>query len=194
MTKFLTNSKTESELVNKLKNMEVKADELEQLSNRDLSKDVNVALFAYPSEKDYGQVIGLVQRITAQSGFNISNFQFNDISEAAQFGSAYGIKLEVLGAKDRLSELIEKLEAPPRLLKVRTLGINSGADNTIVTAVISLHAYYSDLSKNAKVLPDQPLSKLSDTDEGVLRELSRYDVLSGSSNLYKPHGKVNPFE
>src|SRR5207248_7865189 len=53
--------------------LEKKAQALETYDQTDLNNKVNVSLVAYPTDKDFANVIGIMQNLTAQSGFAITN-------------------------------------------------------------------------------------------------------------------------
>lgn len=192
--RLISNNKVEDELTNRFKSLEVKADELKNVSLQDLSTEVSTALNAFPSEKDYGNAIGILQNVTVQNGFTILGLVLNDSSEGnSKIGQNYIIRIEILGQRSKLRTLLDQIETSQRIMKLQSMDITTGRDSDTINATLAINIYYSPIPKSFGSI-DAPLPKLSQEEEALLQELSRSSVGLGTGSLYTPNGKSNPFE
>ncbi|MBI4038618.1 type 4a pilus biogenesis protein PilO [Candidatus Daviesbacteria bacterium] len=192
--KLVTNQKKEGELVNKSEFLESKVLALESYDGEDLSRKLEYTLSAFPEEKDFGNVIGLLQQLAGQSGFNVSSIALGASSSKAKQES-YEVKLEVTGAKALIQTLLSNLENSPRLIQVGGIEISSSSSQgTDVSLTISV--LYSPILTNFGSI-DSPLPQLSQQEEELISRLSREtSIVSGlpTNAALTPRGKVNPFE
>ncbi len=192
--RLVSNNKVESDLTNRFKSLEVKAAELKDISQQDLTREVNTALNAFPGEKDYGNVIGVLQNLTTKNEFTILALELNESSEGnLKIGQSYTVKIEVLGQRSRLKNLLDEIESSPRLMKIRSMDITTGRDADTINATLAISIYYSPIPKSVGSI-DAPLPKLSQKDEELLLKLEKESPNLGSENLFTPRGKSNPFE
>ena len=63
--KLVTNQGAEEELFNKSQFLEVKAQDLDNLDQEDLSRKVQYVLGVYPADKDFGNIVGIIQSVTS---------------------------------------------------------------------------------------------------------------------------------
>lgn len=191
--KLISNQRSQGELTNRHKFLEAKVSALEKYDVLDLSQKVELALSAYPAERDFGNVIGLLQQLISQSGFNIVSIALGGSGVKAESASAYEVKVDISGSKALLPVLLNNLESSPRIMRVSSVNISSsGSQKVDVSLVISV--LYSLVPKEFGTL-DSPLPELSKIDEELIASLARVGGrVSPPSKLQIPRGKANPFE
>ena len=113
IVKLIGNQRDLGELVNKSQFLDTKVLALEGYNGEDLSKKVTLSLASYPSDRDFGYVIGLLQNISAQSGYNVVAISLGDSTKGNQ---SYSVKMELIGSVSLLPILISNLENSNRLM------------------------------------------------------------------------------
>lgn len=192
VTKLISNQKIEEELFNKSGLLITKAEALEGFDEQDLSTKVNYALNSYPSEKDFGNTLGLLQTISSQSGFSVGSLALAGNSTAKGNTQSYSLKMELTGSKNLLPVLIGNIEGSNRLMKVTTIEVSS-RDSGVVVA-LGIDVLYSPIPDVFGSI-DSPLPELSQTDEQLLVKLATVAPQSTSAIISSgPRGKENPFE
>ena len=194
-SKLIANQKTQGELVNKSQFLETKAQDLENYDEGDLSRKVDFALNSYPSEKDFGNTIGLLQTVTAQSGFNIVSLVL-DSGGSSNLASiqSFQVKVELTGTKALLAVLLQNLEGSNRLMRVSSVEISATSDSQKIDAAIVISVLYSPIPSSFGTI-DSPLPQLSQKDEELITKLARVGSVSQPSiGATGPRGKINPFE
>lgn len=188
--RLITNQSTSEDLLNKSRVLEAKAAELDSLDEQDLSKKVQYALGVYPADKDFGNVMGILQTITSQAGFSIISLNLGD-----QSTQSYKITLQITGPKTLLPLLLASLEEAPRLIRVDNLEISSASVGRGVEAKLNLNILYSPAPASFGSV-DSPLPILSEEDEGLLATLAGNRALPEKvvEEVSTPRGKANPFE
>ncbi len=194
--KLISNQETGDILLQRTKFLEVKAQALEGYDEEDLSKKVNFALNVYPPDKDFGSVIGLIQAITAQAGFNIVSLSLG--GGPTQTGAQnFNIALEISGPKTLLPSLLSALENAPRLMRVGNITISPAAGSAGVQASLGLEILYQAAPQNFGSI-DSPLPELSEVDQELLVKLAgvqpSQQVVGDAPVSTSPRGKDNPFE
>ena len=193
---LLTNQKNISDLINRSKDLEVKAQALESLNGEDLSRKVEYALSSYPDNLDFGNVIGLIQNLTTQSGFSAISISIGSSSTKLPNSQSYGIKLDVAGPKSLFSILLTNIERSIRLIRISSVEVTNSQNQQSVNASLSLDILYSPLPGSFGNI-DSPLPQLTDKDEQLLATLAKNTTptISSSTNVVlPPRGKANPFE
>ena len=196
--KLVTNQTTESDLLHKSQFLEVKAQTLETLDEGDLSKKVNYALNVYPPDKDFGNVLGIIQWITTQTGFSIVSF---NVGGSTGSGSQnYSISLKLIGSRPLVSTLLKSLEDASRLMKVDSIEVSQAAGIQGVEVNLGLSVLFSPLPQNFGTV-DSPLPELSQNEEELLVRLAGAQEGAGivvrdegKVSSTTPRGKANPFE
>ena len=193
--KLINNQKSSEESLKKLNLLESKVSALESYDEEDLNMKVNTTLNSYPVDKDFAEVTGLLQNLTAQAGFSISTLS---LGSGAGSGSSqsYNIKLEMIGPVDKISTLLANIENSPRLMRVSSIETTVGRDIQGSTISLSVEVLYAPAPQefgNA----DSSLPELSDKDQEILAKLVR--VLpqtpeEQTSSQLPARGRANPFE
>lgn len=192
--KLIDNQKIAGDLTNKSNFLETKALALESYDEKDLSQKVGVALNAFPTDKDYGNILGLLQGLTAQFGFTISAITVSTTSGKLENASSFEMKLEIRGPKALFQNLLANLESSPRIMRVKGIDVSSLQASEALGATIAVEVLYASIPQSFGLV-DSPLPSLSQKDEELLAALSR-TALTASSSAAQPsqRGKANPFE
>lgn len=190
--KLISGHKDEGIIFNKSKFLETKAQTLESLNSADLSRKVNFVLNSYPTEKDFVSVMGLLQSITAQSGFSLVSMSLESGASDAKIQS-YTIKLDISGSRSLLPILLGNIENSPRLMRISSVETVSGGSLDAATISLAVDVLFSSAPKEFGAV-DAVLPELSQQDEEAVARLARGGSQSGQSTLTGPRGKANPFE
>lgn len=192
--KLITNQKKQGELVNKSIFLENKVSALASYNGEDLSRKLGYTLSAFPPEKDFGSMIGLLQQLVGQSGFSISSISLGGSISKGNTQS-YEVKMEVTGAKALIQTLLSNLVNSPRLIKINSIEISTSS-NQGVDLSLTISVLYSPLPNNFGAI-DSPLPQLSQKEEELIARLSQDTTIASQlpGNIAAgPRGKVNPFE
>lgn len=194
------NSK-EDEVVtqNRLKILEVKAQELEGISKDDLSRKVRVATVALPIEKDYTTVFGLLQRLSAEAGVNLESVNLDTEGVKDSIGASnFSVKIAINANNLSLDEFFKKIENTPTVLNVGSLTTDITSDN-LLSSSLSLDVYFSPAPKTLGGI-DSPLPELTTEEEILISKLEQALAVapvtstSEQPSTLLPRGKPNPFE
>lgn len=192
---LLSNQKKIEEINKKTKSLETKITALESVNGDDLSRKVEFVLSSFPDNKDFGNILYILQLLTAKSGFIINAITFNNSSSKLGNLDIYSVKLEIKGPKVMISSLLNNLESSPRLVRISGIEISSNQASSATDLSLTVDAIYSALSKDPGG-SDTPLAVLSQTDEDLLAKLEKlYATIPEITNQPSgPRGKANPFE
>lgn len=197
VSQLLSNQKAQGEFIRRSEILEAKAQDLEKFDARDLDLKVNYALGAFPTDKDFATVVGLLQSITSKSGFNINSLSLGAGAGKAQNAQVYTIKLDLIGPKLLLPALINNIESSPRLMRVGSLDTTVGRDAQSSAVSLDLEVLYAPLPNEFGTL-DSPLPELTEKDDELLSRIARtgevVSVVQPGTVQLGPRGKPNPFE
>ncbi len=194
--KLLSNQKAQVDITTRSSFLEEKAQELENYNQQDLNNKVNISLNSYPADKDFANVIGLLQNMTSQLGFTIVSLSLGGGTVKAPGVQSYSIKLDLLGPLAAAPVLVNNIEQSPRLMKVSGIETSSGGNPNAASITLSLEVLYSPaISSYGSV--DSPLPKLTEKDQQVLATLqsavSPLEQTSATSAAVA-RGRDNPFQ
>lgn len=200
---LINNQKKATALSAKSKFLEDKVLALESYNGSDLSQKTAVALSAFPAEKDFGNILGLLQNLTGRSGFSITAISISDAGSKLDKISSYTVKLQVSGSKVLFQTLLGSLEGSPRLIKVTSIDITSDQTAGSVSASLELAVLYAPAPRDFGTV-DFPLPQISQKNEELLTSLAQVGktvsaggIVAGSGSsqgISSPKGKSNPFE
>ncbi len=211
ISKLVDNQKAVGQLSAKSKLLDSKVFALESYDEADLSKKVGITLSAFPVDKDYINILSLLQQLTAKSGFSIVSISFGEGGHKIDKVNSYTVKLQVKGSRILFQSLLSNLENSPRLVKVNSIDISSNQAAQELNAVLEIGVLYSQPPQNFGT-EDSSLPEISQTDEDLLVSLSQAgEVLSQANEavvgqeaspsagitsfgMTSPKGKSNPFE
>lgn len=193
--KLIDNQKAIGDLMTKSKFLETKVSALESINSEDLSTKVGSVMQALPADKDFGNILDLLQQLVTQSGFSISSISLSNSSSKAGKTESFEVKLEVKGAKSLFKNLLTNLENSPRLIRVSTIDFSSNPASQIVDASLVIEVLYSKLPQNFGA-EDSPLPQINQNDSRLLALLTKTTTISSSSATLNisPRGKANPFD
>lgn len=197
ITKFLENQEQAKQLEEKSRILESKAKELENYDPKDLSLKVNSALSSYPADRDYVNVLRILQTIVAQSQFGVASMSLaggsGDVGVKAQ---SYNMKLDVIGPITNLPKLLSNIENSYRLMRVVSLETSAGKD-LLTNASLTISVLFADAPKDFGSA-DSPLPKFSDKEQEILSRLAAIGDIVVSQDQQGSQlgsrGKTNPFE
>lgn len=198
--KLIQNQKVQGELIEKSKFLEAKAVTLEELDEAALQKKLGYALTAFPPEQDFVFVLGILQEVAGKNGFSIVTLSVQRGSQSSGSSQKYGIKLDVIGAKNFLPSFISSIESSGRIMKVGNMEISPVREGDTVNVSVDIEVLYAP-SPTSFGGPESPLPELSEKDEELLTKLAATGVgisvlpqQQPSSQPPSPRGKANPFE
>ena len=192
--KLISNQEAIGGLVAKSKFLETKVVALESLDGEDLARKVGFALATLPADKDHGNVLGLLQKLTAEFGFGINAISFSNTANKLGNSDSFGVKLDIKGAKVMLQPLLNSLESSRRLFRISSIDISPGQASQALDVSLAIDVLYSSLPQNYGST-DSSLPELSQEDEELIAKLVRLSAIaSTSSAMESPRGKANPFE
>lgn len=192
--KLISNQRTESELSNKFKSLEVKAAELSSYNEVDLKRKVNYALTSFPSDKDFGNVVGLLQVVGSQSGYTIASITLGGGTAKINNAQSYSVRVEATGSKDQLSTFLSNIESSTRLMRVNSIEA-TGKDEQSITLSLMVDVLFSP-APNSFGSADTPLPVISVKDEELLTKLATSIPEPTTTEIIPtgPRGKANPFQ
>lgn len=193
--KLIQNQNVHNNLEEKTKFLEAKASSLNSLDEDELVQKVGYVLAAFPTDRDFGNIVSLLQAITKENNFNISTLSVNTSSESLGGNQKYGIKLDGIGFKSSLPRLISAIESSVRIMKVRSMEISPSAGSDIVSAILGIEVFYSPPPQTFGG-PDSPLPEISQRDEELIETIATFITKPAAEEVgsFGPRGKSNPFE
>lgn len=189
--KLISDSKLEADLKSRSKLMEAKAQTLDNYDEADLARKVDSLLAVYPQEKDFTNIIGLLQRLMAEKGFKIVSLGLGQ-STAEAASQSYNVKLEILGPKALLPNLVTNIEASTRIMRVSSIEINFTPQANIISGFLGIEVPGSSLPSTFGTV-SSPLPILSSQEEELIIKLASQVSVKPPVALV-PRGKANPFE
>ncbi len=193
---LITNQKKVGDFQLKAKFLDSKAQALEGYNQPDLNQKVSLALSSVPADKDFANVLTLIQTLAAQSGFNIVSLALGGTVDNKPNQQSYSVKLELLGPKSLVANLISGFDNSSRIMRVNNIEVSSGKDSNTLDVALVVYVLYSPIPSNFGSI-DSPLPEINQKDQQLLSKLSSSIQLPQaveSLNQLPPRGKVNPFE
>ncbi len=196
VVKLLENQKAIGELTNKSKFLDTKVVALESYNSEDLSRKVGFALSSLPADRDFGNILGLLQQAISQAGYTINSVSFGSATGKVGTSSSYEVKMEIKGSKITFQTLLNNLENLIRLVRVSSIDISTNQLTQALDIALVVEVLYSPIPQSFGSV-DSPLPQISQKDEELLARLAvgaNVIVSSPSATLGLPRGKSNPFE
>lgn len=191
--KLFDNRKAAEDLLNKTKFLESKVKALEGFDEKDLSGKVDYALNIFPAEKDYGNIIGLMQQISLKSGFSITAVNLGDNEGKVANSNTYSVDMQAKGAKPLLPTLLSNLENAQRLMKIDSIEVTNNQAAQTAEVSLKISVFYLPTPQNFGS-EDSPLPQISQKEEELLASLAVATEAGPSSSVTADLGKANPFE
>ncbi|MBI2196744.1 hypothetical protein HYU45_04020 [Candidatus Daviesbacteria bacterium] len=195
VNKLIDNQQAIGDLINKSDFLENKVNALESYDSEDLLRKLEYALVTLPGEKDFGIVLGSLQKLTIESGFNIGSISFGSGAGKSGNSESFEVKLDIKGPRAGLQTLLSNLENSPRLIRVKSINVSSNQASQALDIALAVEVLYSPLPKNFGS-PDSPVPELSQKDEELIaRLINEGTIIPGTLFIpSSPKGKSNPFE
>lgn len=194
LTVFLKGQKDLQTVEQRLKKLQVKAQDLESLDEDDLNKKLEYALAALPVEKDYATIIGVFQRISAQSNMSLETLRVGGLGSGGDKKTpGYSVQLELLGTKSSLNGVLQQIEKAPRVMKVNGIELTASKSNVNVTLAVDVFYLPAPTSIGSV---DAVLPKLTDEEQKLLTRLASISPssISTTPTTLLPRGKPDPFQ
>lgn len=192
--KLINNQAAIADLTTKSKLLETKVAALESYDEADLSRKAGFALAALPTDKDYGNVLGLLQQLISEFGFSINTISFSSAANKLGNSDSFSVKVGIKGAKIMFQPLLDSLENSRRLFRLNSIDTSSNPTSQTIEAFLAIEVLYLLSPQNYGSM-DSTLPELSEEDEELIAKLKRLDrTVSSPSAMESPRGKVNPFE
>lgn len=191
--KLIDGQSLASELVNKSKFLEMKVQALEGYNEDELSRKVGFVLYALPSEKDYGNVLTMLQQLITQLGFSITSIAVGNATGKVGNSESFEVKLDLKGSRILLQILLDNLENSPRLVRIKNIDVSSKQNQRDIDISLVLQVLYSKLPQDFGMI-DSPLPELNQKDESLISVLEKISTTASASSIQSPRGKSNPFE
>lgn len=198
--KLISGSRQEAEFREKSKFLEAKAEALENFDEADLSRKVDYALSSLPSDKDPGNIIGLLQGLASETSFSITSLTLSQKTTEKDETQSYLVNLQVLGPKALVPILVTSIENSARIMKVNTIEISTTRDANALEAKLVVEVFFSPIPGTFGTV-DSPLPEVTAKDEELISRLATTVSTQGVSPqptilgpILGPRGKSNPFE
>lgn len=192
--KLIDNQQSAEGLVSKSKFMENKVSALEGFDEEDLAQKVRLALASLPADKDFGNILGLLQQLITESGFDVISISLGNTGGRIGSTESYELRLEIQGEKSGLSTLISNIENSPRLIRLNSITTSSNQASQKMDVSLAVGALYSKVPQSFGSA-DSPLPQITQQDEELISKLSGVgSITTPGSTDFSPRGKPNPFE
>lgn len=192
VVKLIQGSRLQQDFSTRSKFLEAKASALENYDEADLQRKVSFVLASLPSEKDFTNMVSLLQRLTAKSSFSILSLSLTTVQSSSK-DQSYGVKVEMVGPKTLLSSLLSSIENSPRIMRVSTIDITSGRIADVVSATLTVEVFFAQVLDSFGTV-DSPLPKLSDKDEELISRLATTQPIITTPIPSSAKGRSDPFE
>lgn len=192
--KLITNQRVQQDLAEKSKFLEAKASTLESLDDTDLSNKLEYVLLSYPTDRDFGNIIGLLQTISNQNGFNITTLSVSSGSETPEVAQKYRVRLELLGSENLFPSFITAIESAVRIMKISSIEISPSREGGVISISLEVEVLYAQAPTSFGGA-DTPLPQLSDEDDKIIAKIATFGIPATSQpTTSQPRGKADPFE
>lgn len=183
----------------KLKSLEAKAQELDQINDQDLKNQVQLVLGILPEGKEPSNVFGVIQRVVGLSSVNLVSLGFTS-SKGTAIGQAnsFSLRAQVAGSKSSIGQFLTNLSEAPLAVNVTGISLSSASSSDLLAADIQIDVYFSPTPKTLGSAED-PLPELSEEEKAIVSRLAKSQIAtpvsqSSTPTILLPRGKPNPFE
>lgn len=174
-----------------LKILTAKAEDLAAINEDTLKQKLGVALTALPLEKDFAQVLGVLQDVAQVSGVSLTSIQVGQAQASSESG--FAVKVEVVGSKFTLATFLRDVENASRVMKVQGVELAFSRTREGADASILVDVFYAPTPQALGAVTES-LPQITTEDEAIISSLSRAPVSTFSATSSLPRGKANPFD
>lgn len=196
MVKLISNNKAHGDVIKRSEFLEAKASALEELDEGDLTMKLGYALKAYPADKDFSEILDLLQTTANQKGFSVAAITIQPASKTSGNAQSYLARVEAVGPRSLLDEFIEKVESSNRVMKVSSIDITLAKDIDIADISLGVDVFFAPAPQTFGSA-DSPLPELTEEEKALIANLASSAVRTVEarpSSPSGPRGKLNPFE
>ncbi|PIU03589.1 hypothetical protein COT44_02210 [Candidatus Shapirobacteria bacterium CG08_land_8_20_14_0_20_39_18] len=173
--------------------LKTKTIDLQNLNEKELQDNNNLALKAVPPQKNVINVISSLDNLANQNGVLIDNLTISsggkESTVSTQGLNHYEFSLQVIAGIDQINTLMDKIKTSLPILTVKGLTV----DNIQQQTDLNIQTYYLNFPQTIGAV-DTPVQKLTKDEEDSLKKLASYTAISelniGSET---GGGKINPF-
>lgn len=184
------------ELFNKIEILNKKTEELKTIDEEAMKKDLVVALTVLPTEKEVPQAMSVLQGLINRSNLILKSTTYSSASKNSG-KNGFTFTVSVIGSLSSIKNFMSELQNAARIFKVESATLNFQGTGSLVEATIPLTVFYEPVPKTLITI-DQPVSKISSSDEELITNLSQSifqsETQSTVSAISISLGKPNPFE
>lgn len=175
--------------------LEEKIQKLQKLDEFDLKGKLNIVINTLPSDRDFANVLGLIQNLVSDYRLTLENFQTQSSEEKSAKVSSYSVNLGLKGPRSLVKGFIDSINSSFRLMRTNTISLTITPDENETSLGMTVNVFYSVIPASVGAV-DSPLSELSSQDENLIQEIAGQQQLyvEVSSTPSGPRGKINPFE
>lgn len=184
-----------NQVQNRLDTLGKKAQDLKDINSQDLDIKLAAAVNAFPPDRDFPGVVGLIQKVASDKALAVTTLQIGQTSSNPTQGiPSFLVRFEVTGKKASVDSMLNALESSARIVKISALDISSRQSDDVV-ADISIDAFYGP-SPSALGSIDAPVAKVSPEEEKILANLAVVPVVTTSDQNLSlvPRGRADPFQ
>lgn len=189
---FLSGRENLQEAKENLKILTAKAEDLAAINEDTLRQKLGVALAALPPEKDFAQVLGVLQDVAQVSGVSLTSIQVGQ-AQAASAGGSISVKAEVVGSKFVLAAFLRNVETASRVMKVGGVELAFSRTQDSADASILVDVFFAPTPQALGAVTES-LPQITTEDEAIISSLSKAPVSTFSAVPSPTRGKSNPFE
>lgn len=176
--------------------LEVKAKDLEQLDETVGKRSLDIAFTVLPARQDVPEAITILQGLIANSGLILKNTTYSASSKSSRT-SSFSLNVTAEGSLEAVRSFLTSLQLSPRIFRVESLTVHFREQGSLVEVEIPISVLYSEAPPQTSS-PTEPVPKLSEQENLLLAELSRFVPVSAVYDTdiipSVPLGKSNPFE
>lgn len=204
-TEYLGIKSKINDLQKRSDSLEVKAQELEELDDVNVKRNLQIAFTVLPTSPDIPQVMIVLQDIIGKSDLSLKNTNYSTSVNTSAKGS-FQLTVSVVGQLSSIRRFLINLKEAPLVFQIESIKAQFNHDGSLVEAEIPIQAFYESNIGVSNAL-DQPIPKLSNEELNLMSNLAArapslsYDVeeladlgtIEQASDSAVPLGKADPF-
>lgn len=175
--------------------LEAKAETLERYDEEDLQHKVSSVMLSFPPDRDFAEILGILQNLIESSGFNTASMTLGQNPVESNQAKSYIVKAEILGPRILLPVLVQNIESHIRIMKIHSVESTTSLDSQSVSVVLGVEVFYLPIPQTLGSI-DSPLPELTEKDEELIARLAQNQLVTTPQipTTLGPRGKANPFE
>lgn len=196
--KLISNQEVQDDLATRSEFLEAKAVFLEDINEEQLGAKLQYALTSYPTDRDFGNIIGIIRNTANENGFNVSGMTINPLRQENEAATLkYSVKIQAGGSKVLLTRFTKAIESQPRIMKIGSMEVTKSPQGDTVNVFLDIAVFYGSAPQSFGGV-DTSLPNISQQDEELLATLASFIPAAPAVQTVptpsSPRGKANPFE